>query len=74
MKIITIMLALACAGCVKQEPAETAAARKREPHIYTVDVYRDNTTGCEYVGPGGGEGIAPRMGADGKQVCSGGQQ
>jgi hypothetical protein len=32
-------------------------------------IYTDDYTGCQYVRPAYHEGLQPRMGRDGKQVC-----
>jgi len=39
------------------------------PTVANLYVYRDAGTGCEYVGASH-HGITPRLGRDGKQICS----
>ena len=55
---------LALSGCV----GRTGDEAKPEAKVLDPYLYRDRTTGCEYLAAGSG-GLTPRMDRDGKQVC-----
>lgn len=60
------ILALALlAGCGPRDDSDPPGGRSG------FSVYRDNLTGCEYIGWDTlwGKAITPRMGVDGRQVC-----
>lgn len=61
MKPTIILLALLCAGC-----GNSGSTGEKEDPV----VYRDRLTGCEYLARNYDGSLTPRMGADGKQVCT----
>ena len=62
MKRILILAALAmlCAGCMKRTGGEGAGRGFSGDPL----LYKDTTTGCEYLSDG--RGLTPRIAADGK--------
>lgn len=64
--IVTVLLSVA--GC-EGSPAQPAKAdQKPVPSFYSVSLYTDPDTGCEYLAQYRG-GITPRLDRNGKQVC-----
>ncbi len=63
MKRVLIVMAMAVtlAGCAKDDSDP-------ENGVSGMNVYRDNLTGCEYLGITHG-GLTPRMDRNGQQVC-----
>jgi predicted small lipoprotein YifL len=66
--LVACLLVLALTGCNKVGPDGPD-----DPANGRVEYFTDTTTGCQYIlwdGASYAGGIAPRMGKDGKQVCT----
>jgi len=67
MKTATIICMLFLAGCSSNDDGQMQTKELTKSRVY---VYTDTGTGCQYVATVlGAEGLTPRMGADGKQIC-----
>lgn len=59
-RILILTVLLACAGCMKRTGGEgVGRGMSGDPLLY-----KDTTTGCEYLSDG--RGLTPRIAADGK--------
>ena len=72
MKKLAVLLPLLIAGCDAQftmSEDQAVVQRDAEGRKTGVVIYTDATTGCQYVKPLHRDGMTPRLGRDGRQIC-----
>ena len=63
---VVIMIAAALDHAKPRDTTDRAAPESRSNLI----LYTDDLTGCQYLRPGGWDGITPRIDSTGKPVCT----